>query len=376
MCGLLLLAANAGAQPRIIQGKPAEIAEFPWMVNLKLGQGLRCGGTLIAERWVATAAHCFADYSGRYIETELFTTTLAELGASDRTDGSATVIAAQRVIIHPEYHPDFVLNSTADNADIALVELASPAPFAPLALAAGEILPSATATVLGWGATTVTRGRVGPHSSILMATRQQLVSLEECRHTYPTALTENMLCAIGFAPDYLHADACTGDSGGPLAVQSNDNTYLLAGIVSFGGLPGKPCGDLAIPGVYTKITNFLAFIHEHAPETRIQLWQPELQRECAAQARDPDWDVALPCARLAGQAYATRLQYQPNTNLWQWPGTWQSADCLAQNQACAYLSANGNLVLPQVWLLGHPFQAELTPQPNATWQLQQWIPLD
>ena len=104
----------------------------------------------------------------------------------------------------------------------------------------------------GWGVTL--EGSLVLSSS-LQEVSLPLVSLGKCREALGEAVTDTMLCAGGVRGQ----DACQGDSGGPLmgAHPDTDRVYL-AGVVSW----GVGCAREDLPGVYTRVTSYTAWIRE------------------------------------------------------------------------------------------------------------------
>ena len=167
-----------------------QINEYPWMVALTSSLDPKdhfCGGTLVASRYVVTAAHCVAAFSSpsavwvRVGDHDLATT--GETGV-ERT------VAVSRIIVHPGYD-----DTTKDN-DVALLHLAEHldlATYTPACIAeSGETFAGDTATVYGWG--TVEYG--GDRAHKLLEVDVDVVTNEECGAAMHH-ITESMLCAGG-----------------------------------------------------------------------------------------------------------------------------------------------------------------------------------
>ena len=247
--------------PRIINGLPVNISEVPWQVALVDSDVSQdeyaqfCGGSIASENWIVTAAHCLPGLTAGDIEIIAGITTLGEPGSARS--------AVQQIISHPEYD-----DATLEN-DIALLKLASPLNLDSAARSAialpyaqqGTSWPAANtcATVSGWGNTSTTTLNYPDH---LMAAEVDVLTgpTDPQCGSYSTYdyLPELMLCAAEMT---LGRDACQGDSGGPLAVDVAGN-WTLAGIVSW----GFGCADPLYPGVYTRVTRYLGWVENHAPE--------------------------------------------------------------------------------------------------------------
>jgi len=140
---------------RIIGGQVAEYGSLPWNVGLYHNGGFVCGGTLIGNEYVLTAAHCFNNTSDRY--PRLLKGYIAAMGKHNkslRTRNFGEVRRHfERIIVHPDYDP------TTDGNDIALIKLSEKVHYndyvRPICLPkADEVLPNyAAVLVSGWGYT-------------------------------------------------------------------------------------------------------------------------------------------------------------------------------------------------------------------------------
>ena len=239
---LLTLASLTQTRAQVVGGQPIDISEAPWQVELVVeanGKSEICGGSLIAPRWVLTAAHCFSSPTG-HMHTE------ARLGAAD-IRSAGPMVTTDRVIIHHAYDKTTLAN------DIALVRLAAPVSGVAIALAHDDraLIPGAVLEVTGWGA---------PHeggnlASNLMRARVPLVANTACNaaSSYADQIKPSMLCA-GFIQGGV--DACQGDSGGPIVLRQSGKPPLLVGIVSF----GIGCARPQKFGVYTRVSAFADWI--------------------------------------------------------------------------------------------------------------------
>ncbi len=253
----------------VIGGVPTEQNAYPWVVALtndidaNLFQRQFCGGSVIADRWVLTAAHCLFDRSGKPIELSTFK---VAVNASDLSNPDATEIVVTNMYIHPNYDP------LRENPmfDIALLELANDSGVEPIRVSAksSDKLVGLDAKVIGWGAVdnadpTSLKFPVELHEALV-----PIVAMDVCNapESYQGTIYPNQLCA-GYAEGGI--DSCTGDSGGPLFVNI-DGVVQQVGVVSY----GYGCALPNYYGIYSDVPYYIGWINQY-----VQVAEPEFEPE-------------------------------------------------------------------------------------------------
>lgn len=250
--GFLLFAGGVTAQepahaPDILGGREAQPGAYPWQVALidplqpNTYAGQFCGGSLIDEEWVLTAAHCVEGKEPSLIDV---------LVGAHRLSDSGTRIPGAQVIPHPGYDP------TQLDHDLALIRLSTPVTYTPISLyqtiSGTSEFDHLRATVIGWGAKEIS-GWSAVYPDALREVSLPLVDPTRCQQS-TEVITDAMLCA-GY--ETLTMGACYGDSGGPLMVQQPNGSWTQIGIVSWG-----PFGCIAsgMYDVFTRVSSYWEWI--------------------------------------------------------------------------------------------------------------------
>ncbi|XP_053550126.1 uncharacterized protein LOC128641613 [Bombina bombina] len=248
VCGSPLISS------RIVGGTNAVEGKWPWQISLKYQGSHICGGSLISNHWVMTAAHCFENS----VLASLYKVRLGAYQLS-LTNAHEVTSDVKRIIVHPNY-------TTANSyGDIALLELSSPVTYTdyilPICVPSAEIsFPNdMECWVTGWG--NIKSSENLPYPQTLQEVMTPIISRSSCDAMYHigsgisssvTIILGSQICA-GYQAG--QKDSCQGDSGGPLVCKINGIWYQ-AGIVSW----GDGCAEENRPGVYTLVSEFNSWL--------------------------------------------------------------------------------------------------------------------
>ncbi|KFO28867.1 Transmembrane protease serine 9 [Fukomys damarensis] len=268
---------ECGARPamgkpiRIVGGTGAMSGEVPWQASLKEGTRHFCGATVVGDRWLLSAAHCFNHTRAEQVQAHLGTASL--LG----TGGSPVKLGLRRGALHPRYNP-----GTLD-FDVAVLELARPLAFSKyiqpvcLPLAIQKFPVGRKCMISGWGST---QEGNATKPDVLQRASVGIVDQKTCSVLYNFSLTDRMLCA-GFLEGRV--DSCQGDSGGPLACEETPGVFYLAGIVSW----GVGCAQVKKPGVYARITRLKGWVLDVMSLGTLPTSRPSTRRTSAPTGHSP-----------------------------------------------------------------------------------------
>ncbi len=294
-------AQQADSAGRVIGGEEAAEGAWPWQVALLIaGQPQTadaqfCGGSMVLDTWVLTAAHCIHMQDPNGVYRDLAPRAISVLvGTNEIAEGKGDAVPVEAIYRHPGYE------GTEFDNDIALIKLAR-APNVPYKTIKvpdaefGDLLdqPGVRTVVTGWG---LIEG--AKRTDMMRQAEIQMLSRDQCNQvmlegrakaaaeglsyaakafglkeneaekvwqeliTYVREpMTENMICSGTFGGG---KGSCSGDSGGPLVVPLEDGTFIQAGIVSWGlsNQATHSCLETAQFSAYTRVSNYLPWLDQ------------------------------------------------------------------------------------------------------------------
>ncbi|PNJ83610.1 PRSS48 isoform 1, partial [Pongo abelii] len=253
---LLLLGISVCGRPvyssRVVGGQDAAAGRWPWQVSLHFDHNFICGGSLVSERWILTAAHCIQPTWSTFS----YTVWLGSIKVGDSRKSVKYYVS--KIVIHPKYQDT--------TADVALLKLSSQVTFTsailPICLpnVTKQLAIPAFCWVTGWGKVKESSDR--DYHSTLQEAEVPIIDRQACEHLYnpigiflpalEPVIKEDKICA---GDTQNMKDSCKGDSGGPLSCHI-DGVWIQIGVVSW----GLECGK-SLPGVYTNVIYYQKWIN-------------------------------------------------------------------------------------------------------------------
>ncbi|XP_035211305.1 serine proteinase stubble-like isoform X2 [Stegodyphus dumicola] len=253
VCGI----TQAKPQSRIIGGNDAMYGEFPWQAHIKLNRQ-QCGGVLLNNYYVLTAAHCI--YQVRLPEITV------QLGVYDIQDHSRQDYAPQTFsVVEKKIHPKFKYQAAhPDRYDVALLKLNKAVRYqenvVPICLPRKDWnFQGWKGIITGWGKTDAgLSNRYG--TRLLQKVDVPIITNDQCETWHrekgiDITISPEMMCA-GYEEG--KKDACVGDSGGPLIVMVQGR-WTVVGLVS----AGFGCAQSRQPGIYHRVPHTVEWLKEN-----------------------------------------------------------------------------------------------------------------
>ncbi|XP_063913961.1 collagenase-like isoform X2 [Zophobas morio] len=234
---------------RIIGGEESKIEDFPYMAGfyyLKDQTRHFCGGSLLNDKWILTAAHCIQS-----------TKVLKSLGRNKLKSTNFLRMTSCVYVPHPDYNPRDLAN------DIGLILLEVPVHFydqiQPIKLSTRTLLTPENVTALGWGASPPVMKL--SHVSLTTITNSMCRSIYNC-----SDISDNMVCAVGIENEGI----CRADAGGPLVQVDANGKSVQVGVIIFHSATG--CED-NYPSGFIRSADYIGWINEVIHETIVSTTQ-------------------------------------------------------------------------------------------------------
>nr|CAB3266627.1 suppressor of tumorigenicity 14 protein-like [Phallusia mammillata] len=251
-CGTVDVPPRFTWDPRVVGGSPAEPGSYPWMAMLTDQQDqFFCGGTIISDTIILTAAHCVDENVGSL---------MVHVGRHYLSDNDRVqTFAVESIKLHENYR------NVNEGFDIALLRLSGIITFSqtvkpicipPSSQGKFKLKPEMRCIATGWGSL---GGSNYPNE--LFQVRLPIVDADKCNNSYSSSVLTSQICAGDFNKGGI--DTCQGDSGGPLICLFGETAWYQMGVTSY----GSGCAVAGSPGVYTRVSSFYYWIMNNINST-------------------------------------------------------------------------------------------------------------
>ncbi|GAB0091955.1 hypothetical protein DMENIID0001_068770 [Sergentomyia squamirostris] len=267
----LLFVGSSLAAPefKIVGGQEATPNEFPYMISIQdiiiSDQSVLrhhfCGGSLLNENWVLTAAHCIIGFTG---DNATYRT---EVVAGAHSIKTSNQFEQRRTAIQTIKHPDYQLIQTGADQhainDLAVIKVNEAFSFNQFVnkinlRSSGPYYSTGSTTLSGWGS--ISRDSTPILPDKLQKVELELLSALECFKMDSKIALEN-ICAGNKG----NKSCCSGDSGGPLVQKNQNNEFIQIGVVSWTWIP---CGKGDKTGVFANVLFYLNWIQKQISDPK------------------------------------------------------------------------------------------------------------
>jgi len=259
-CGMMN-SNDAYADSKIVGGDYASMGQLPWQVGILQYSYYdskyyeNCGGTLVGDQYVITAAHCVEWYTSDDTMVSVGNTIIGT-----PYESKSFLIGVEQIITHPKY--DY--SGMEPKNDISILRLSEKVDLYKFPHIKPACLPTkgqewGYGVVSGWGMHE--SGMDGWYQSVLKYVDVELYWPGYCGDIESSKISQDMLCAGWWEGG---KDPCWGDDGGPLVAKSlaNSDSYFLTGVTSW----GDGCGVEGKPWVYANVSYFHDFLSSNMPD--------------------------------------------------------------------------------------------------------------
>jgi len=300
---------------QIVNGVDAAECVWKWQVGFRYNDiGLPfCGGTLIKDEWVLSAAHC-----GNFPD---FMVVAGDWKPRERS-GKEQNRRAVQWIGHPLYG-----STNRHTHDYAMVRVDRAFEFNNCVGSAclpdgDDVAAGSECVITGWG--TLSAG--GRQPDILQEGKVSVVANNNCGSYSSSQIDDSMLCAQGLTDNGGIVDACQGDSGGPLVCSAN-GVWTLYGATSW----GRGCAGAGYPGVWARVHFVMDWVNQVLAENTGPAPPPPTRPSCpefaASPAPDSDGDCRCPAGERCSTNGGASVNCPSSGGQGAFGGTYFFADC-------------------------------------------------